>query len=1112
MHHAGRAVPASSFCLFPSSFCLPLLVLLAIGGHAAAAKTDQQPAQPFDVPDGFEVSLYADDDLAHDIFSMTIDAQGRVVVAGRDYVKILHDADGDGRAERASLFSPTPKSGAHGMYFDGPDLICTGDDAVRRLSDRDGDGKADDEGEVWTRLRHPEHGANGIVRGPDGWYWLIAGNDAGISTEHAALAGSPVKTPRSGGVVRFSPDGKRSDVFAHGFRNPYDLDFNSSGHLFTVDSDGERDHHLPWYAPTRLFDIAQGMEHGWLLQGWQRSWNRPQSFFDNVPRLAELGRGSPTGLVVYRHRQFPERFRDGVFTCCWTFGRVYFVPLKPDKASLSVDPAAEVFLQTAGDHGFAPVDLAVGPEGDLFVAVGGRGTRGGVFRVRYQRADRRAAESADPLDRVLRADQPLASWSRARWVPLARQLGRDRFTAITADAAYPVDEQIRAVEVLVEQFGGLSPDDARRAVALNRPNLTARVAWALERHDPADEAQSILAELTYAEHPAVARAAWEALAALPELDFAQEGRRPNWLAASRDECRRVRAAMLTAARGPGHASFQHGLGQVAAGEPPRQRMARLWAVMPQADEPNAAGQDYFDSCLAAFDEAAAAEERLEAVRLVQIGLGDLRVQPGQPEVYSGYSGNATDEVATEIRQRLVEWLAPACPAADAELNRELARLLGMLSADDPGLPEAIVDRVSHASLPKDDIHYLIVLSRLPAARTAKVTQATAVALAGLHPKLAARGMYPDRNWPLRVAELFDELCRRDSHLAATLARHEAFGLPDHSLFAAGMSGPARQAAAGRLLALATESDDAPPWTSQLVTVLGSLPAERVLPHLREQWSDYGLRDAIALVLADHGQTADRERLVEALSSADGNVVRRAAEALAAFNSPQPAELATAVRTLREYCAAKEHSAVRQALAGLLRAWAGHEIAIDEQAAGDLSAAYQPWFDWFAAQHPDEAARLADFAGADAAAWRERLAAVDFSQGDVGRGKVLFEKRACHRCHVAAGRLGPDLRGAAARFSPQDLFAAIVEPSKEVSPLYQTTLVTTRGGQVYHGLLVYDSADGLLLQTSPDTTVRVTGDDIDQVLPSRQSLMPTGLLNDATDQDLADLYAYLKTIH
>ena len=44
------------------------------------------------VPDGFEVSLYADDDLAHDIYSMTIDSLGRVVVSGAGYVRIVFQA------------------------------------------------------------------------------------------------------------------------------------------------------------------------------------------------------------------------------------------------------------------------------------------------------------------------------------------------------------------------------------------------------------------------------------------------------------------------------------------------------------------------------------------------------------------------------------------------------------------------------------------------------------------------------------------------------------------------------------------------------------------------------------------------------------------------------------------------------------------------------------------------------------------------------------------------------------------------------------------------------------------------------------------------------------
>ena len=150
-------------------------------------------------------------------------------------------------------------------------------------------------------------------------------------------------------------------------------------------------------------------------------------------------------------------------------------------------------------------------------------------------------------------------------------------------------------------------------------------------------------------------------------------------------------------------------------------------------------------------------------------------------------------------------------------------------------------------------------------------------------------------------------------------------------------------------------------------------------------------------------------------------------------------------------------------------------------------------------------------GSRRAAWQQRLAGIDWAAGDPQRGLRVFEKRACHRCHAGSGRLGPSLAGAAARFSRDDLFTAIIDPSKDVAPLYHTVSVVTHDGQSYHGLAVYESSQAVLLQVSAETTLRFAGEEIAAMRPSRQSLMPVGLLNDLTDQDLADLYAYLQTL-
>jgi hypothetical protein len=70
-------------------------ILLAVGLCDRVLSDDSANLQ---VPKGFVVTQYADDQLAHDIFSLTFDAFGRVVVSGPGYVRILIDADHDGVA------------------------------------------------------------------------------------------------------------------------------------------------------------------------------------------------------------------------------------------------------------------------------------------------------------------------------------------------------------------------------------------------------------------------------------------------------------------------------------------------------------------------------------------------------------------------------------------------------------------------------------------------------------------------------------------------------------------------------------------------------------------------------------------------------------------------------------------------------------------------------------------------------------------------------------------------------------------------------------------------------------------------------------------------------
>ena len=338
------------------------------------------PALGLRIQRGFRISLYAGSDLANDISAMTLDAAGNVVVAGPGYIKVLRDTDGNGAADTFTVYATAPKE-ITGMCFDGPALYVSDLDGVSRYEDLDANGVADGPPEQLFPLGGGEHGAHGIRKGPDGYLYLIAGNDSQFDAKTVTLPGSPVRNMEGGALMRIGPNGTGSQVIADGFYNPYDFDFDLAGDIFTCDGTIEADFALPWFMPGRLYHIAYGQHHGWRLKGATRSWARPPYYADTPGILADMGQGEPTGVVCYRHRQFPPHYQGGLFVLDWAFGDIWYAALEPVGATYASQP--EVFLEPLGARGFAPSDVAVAPNGSLYVSLGGHHTQGAVFRIDY---------------------------------------------------------------------------------------------------------------------------------------------------------------------------------------------------------------------------------------------------------------------------------------------------------------------------------------------------------------------------------------------------------------------------------------------------------------------------------------------------------------------------------------------------------------------------------------------------------------------------------------------------------------------------------------------------------------------------------------------------------
>src|SRR6266850_2149352 len=505
--------------------CISQVAIVALFGTVGLLHADlvSIPALGVRLERGFRISVFAGPELANDIYAMTLDASGNVVVTSQGYIKTLHDTDGDGFPDTATVFAVTEKGGM-GLCIDGVDLYFAGDGGLYRFQDANQDGVADGPPDKLFSLGAGEHGGHAIRKGPDGWFYLIGGNDSGFGPQHITTPLPPIRNIEAGALLRFRPDRGQVEPIAHGFRNPYDFDFNGFGELFTYDSDVESDFFLPWYTPTRLFHIGYGGHHGWRLNGWRRSWNRPAYYADTVDSLVEIGRGSPTGVACYRHYQFPNRYRNGLFALDWTFGRVYFAPLVPAGSTYQSSP--ELFMEPLGAQGIAPTDVVVAPDGALLISIGGRKPRGAIYRIDYplagdptQFASNWIYNASSEVETVLTAPQPLDTWSRAYWVPIAVRLGPGPFIDAAMDGRLSPLLRIRAIEVLTELHGGLSGDAAALASQANSPLVRARVAWSLARA-PKSNSGALLVALSRDPDATVRRCALESLADLaPQLNI-----------------------------------------------------------------------------------------------------------------------------------------------------------------------------------------------------------------------------------------------------------------------------------------------------------------------------------------------------------------------------------------------------------------------------------------------------------------------------------------------------------------------------------------------------------------------------------------------------------------
>ena len=1062
----------------------------------------------FQVAEGFQLQRVAEPDLVGSIVAITWGNRGRLI-ASRERGPILSviDSDGDGRYDRVVEYS-NQVTNCQGLCMVFDDLYAVGDGpqgtGVYRLPDRNHDDRAD---EVVHILSHKggmgEHGPHDVIYGPDGWLYHNMGNHAWVTAQPEPT--TPVRKsyegyllqpkfedarghargiPVPGGTIwRFTPDGKKWWLETAGFRNEYDFAFDEAGNVFSFDSDMEWDVGMPWYRPVRVTHCVPGAEFGW--RSGAAKW--PAYYFDSLPGTVAIGRGSPTGVVFYNHRQFPQKYHGAFLICDWSMGRIMAVFLKPDGATFTGN-----FENLVTGNPLNVSDIEVARDGSVVFSTGGRNTEGGIYRVSYsasaeaQAPSNSPAASADDVDDLLDLPQLQAAWAREIAAEVKQKAGDDweKILTRTASTGSPA-HRIRAL-TLLSQLGPKPPTELLLDVSRNDdPQVRAFSTFLLGDRD-GSEVQSRLVELLSDEHPAVRRRACEAL-----VRSGLQAPAEKVIALLSDEDSWIRfAARHLLERLPIEAWRE----QVLSSSQPHVVTHGLLALyrLPEAFDGERALRLSWE-LLSGQRGALDRQQKLDVLRMIQLALLD----------------GARAEVVGDIAEKLLAEF----PTGDADYDAESARILA--AVQHRGATAKFVAQLASAETQAQQIHYALCLRYLKVGWNTELKQRLLEWYEGTRDWEGGASFVP---YLANIVGATLEVFRPDERKQFLLQWKER-------PFSAGLllrySGPRDVADYDEVIGLILEEtrEAADRGHRQLVSMafraLGHSDAPEARETLRRFYdTNADQRGELARAMAENPKPGDAPYFLRTLRFADPTTAQLSLSALQKLRyKPQnPDEIREVILAGLKLGNNGGLAAVR-----LLQRWTGSR----HQAGRDIAAALVHYQQWYAKRFPD--APPAELPKVDAEktkyTYQQLMDMIErrqaWRQGDVARGRKVFQKANCIKCHRFGNEgenVGPDLTSLRRRFQRKEVIESLLFPSQVISDQYRMVTVVTNEGLVHNGMPIPDTSnnDKLVLLLQDATRLEIPRSKIALVKKSNTSVMPVGVLKELSPEEIVDLFAFLET--
>ena len=1073
-----------------------------------AVEKEVEQRERFQIQKGFGVQRVLDDAKVGSVLAMDFNEFGHIIVSQEGGpLLMVFDQDDDGIPETVRTYCDKVSS-CQGILALNGEVFVTGEgpegSALYRLTDADRNGSLEKVKAIVKFKGQPgEHGAHGLRLGPDGMIYVVLGSfvqadaEAGPGEtlldyyegdllpryEDPSGHGRGVKAP-GGTVIRTNVDGSVVERVAGGIRNAYDLVFHPSGGMFVHDADMEADVDTAWFRPTALFDVTEAGEFGWR-PGWAK-W--PSHYIDRLPDLLDTGRGSPTGAVCYEHYMFPVRYHNSLFLADWSEGRILNVRLKPNGSGYVAD--SEVFLK---GQPLNVTDLAVGPDGALYFCTGGRGTAGGVYRVVYKGdIPDRMKNLGVGIAAAIRQPQLESAWARQEVASIKRELG-SKWGQLVAGVAYSNDNpshyRTRAMD-LMQLFGPVPSEDLVLELS-QAPSeaVRGRAARMMGLH-PGDRTAKRLNEMLKDGNPAVQRAACEAMLRSGQIPKTADEILP--LLGEDD-----RTLAFVARRVLERIPAPIWRDEVLASPEPRISIVGMLALV-NADTTEATCLSVIERSSELMSDFLSDADFVDTLRLCQVAL---------------HRGKISPDKVTYLRDQI----ADEFPAGDHRMNHEVIRLCAYLQAD--SVAERALEYINDSQNPSVDRTLVAMcLQFISHEWTAKqrfeiLKYYENTANAATTGSLSMYLMAVTRDFAKSLSQEDVKAILEQGSVWRNAALAAIYKLPR----------PIDAKTAEMLRTLdRSVADDPRPGDLQrrlrtgIIAMLATASDDKSGAYLRKLWrSEPERRSVIAMALAQKPEGENWDYLVRSLNVLDQQTADEVINALIGVQiaTDEPMALRQLIMVgLRTE--ADPHGAGKNGLENvekLLEHWTGMERP--EGAKHTM----KPWQKWFAKTYPDR--QPAELPKADESRWDfdQLVTYLDSTEGrfgDPNHGKSVYTKAQCASCHRfgdVGSSVGPSLSSLARRLSKREVLESILYPAHVVSDQYASKKVLTLDGRILVGMVSQSGSEAIEIRDSNNQVTLIEESEVDQILPSTSSIMPSGLLDNLTLTEISDLMSYMKLI-